>query len=428
MATHYWKGHAPAVSQVTTLTPSGTMGSETFTITVGDTSLIYTAGPSDTASVIAIALRDLWNNSAHPYHSSITASQNTDVLSLTATVSGTPFQVTAQATGAATLTVATPTANSGPNDWSTAGNWSNASLPVNADVVIFSNNSVPVLFGLDQSLITLNTLHIEQSYTGKIGLPDELFTVDSNTTDSTQCEYRQTYLAVSADNVHIGQHAGSTTPSGAGRIKLNTGIIQTQLHVHQTASLASDSHHQVVRWVGDHVNNVVRILRGKLGIASNLPGESATISQLYIGQAGSLGSDALVVIGQDVTLTQLNQAGGSVILSCDVDQIQQSAGSLVTLGQALLNTVTLAGQTDFEHIGDITSLTLRSNAQVDFSRQSQARTIGTCKLHNAASLNLNNGNPLSISFTNGIDYVQTSPDQVNITWWPNIRLNVTAIV
>jgi hypothetical protein len=115
-------------------------------------------------------------------------------------------------------------------------------------------------------------------------------------------------------------------------------------------------------------------------------------------------------------------------MACDADQIQQSSGSLTTQGQMTLNAVTLAGNVDFQHVGNITTLTLRSNAQADFSRQSASRTIGTCKVHASATLNLDNGNPLSISFTHGIDCVQTSPDQVNITWWPDIRINASAIV
>lgn len=428
MTTLYWKGCAPAVAQVTTLTPGGTMANQTFTLTVGHVELTYTAGDSDTASIIAQALRDLWNNSTHVYHTSITASQDSGVLTLTADVAGIPFKVIPSATGSATLTLSTLTQNSGPNDWSTPSNWSTNMLPVSGDVVIFQHNSVPVLFGLDQAGVSLSALHIDQSYTGKIGLDDALFTVDAATTDNTQCEYRRTYLAISADTVNIGQHAGTATPSGASRIKLDTGNVQTLLQIYNTAINASDNHQQVVRWIGNHAANVVSILRGKVGIASNLPGESATINQVYVGQAGSLGSDANVVIGSGVAMSDLYQTGGTVTLMCDVDVIEQSAGILNTQGSATLEYVTLAGQADFQHTGDITSLTLRSSANADFSHQSAARAIGSCKLHNAASLNLNNGNPLSISFTNGIDCVQTSPDEVNITWWPDVRINVSAIV
>ncbi|MFG0249244.1 MAG: hypothetical protein ACF8OB_10185 [Phycisphaeraceae bacterium JB051] len=428
MATLYWKGCGPAVAQVTTITPAGTLPNQTFTLTVGDTSLSYTAGASDTATDIAQALADMWNASTHVYHTSITASQDADIVTLTSDIPGVPFVVTASATGSATLTVNTTTVNRGPHDWSTPANWSTGSLPTNGDTVIFENSSVPVLFGLDQSAVTLAALHIKQSYVGKIGLDDTTFTVDENTTQSSQCEYRDTYLAIGASSVDIGQYTGSSTPAGSSRIKLNTGMTQTTLQVHNTASIGADSHQQPVRWIGNHANNVVGILRGKLGIANNLPNESATVSDLFIGQAGSLGSDATVIIGSGVTLTHLHQAGGSVLLGCDATNIQQSAGVLTTVGSLTLNQVTIAGQADLMHIGDITKLIVAPEGQVDFSHQSAGRTVADCDVYNGATLHLDNGNPLSISFTNGINCVQSQPQNVTINWWPNIRLNASAIL
>lgn len=428
MATLYWKGHAQAVSQVTTLTLAGTITSQTFSLIVGNITLKYASGGSDTASDIATALQDQWNNSTHSYHIPITVSADAAVLTFTADIAGQAFVITAQTTGSANLTFATPTPNAGPNDWSTPENWSSDSIPVNGDTVIFQNNSVPVLYGLDQSTITLAALFINQSYVGKIGLPDNIFTIDTSTTDADACEYRQSYLTISANEIHIGKHAGSSTPSGAGRIKIDTGNNQTHLHIHNTASTPSDNHHQTVQWIGNHADNVVRILRGKLGIASNLPGETTTVKEIYVGSSGSLGSDADVVIGSQTTLDQLYQAGGSIILEADVNTLEQTNGSLTTLHSLALTNVTLAGSTDFQHIGDIANLTLRNTANVDFSKQSTPRSINTCKLHASSTLNLNNGNPLSITFTNGLDCVQCSPDQINVTWWPNVRLAVGAIV
>ncbi len=428
MATLYWKGCAPAVAQVTTITPAGTLPSETFTLTVGDTSLSYTAGASETASDIAQALTDLWNASTHAYHVSITASQNAGVMTLTSDIAGVPFEVTTSGSGSATLTATTTTTNRGPNDWATPANWSTGSLPANGDIVIFENNSIPVLFGLNQSAVTLAALHIKQSYVGKIGLNDASFTVDADTLEPSQCEYRPTYLSIGATLIEIGQHAGSITPTGTSRIKINTGAVQTTLHVLNTSSVSADNNQQPVRWIGSHTSNVVQILRGKLGIASNLPGETATVSELYVGQAGSLGSDANVIIGKGVTLSDLKQAGGMVTLACDVTNIQQSAGILTTCDWLTINNITIAGQADLMHIGDITNLIVRHGGQLDLSHQSTGRTVSNCQVYNGATINLDNGNPLSISFTNGIDCVQTRPENVTINWWPNVRLNAAAIV
>jgi hypothetical protein len=284
-----------------------------------------------------------------------------------------------------------------------------------------------VLFGLNQSSVTLSALHIKQSYTGKIGLNDAVFTVDADTSEDNQYEYRNTYLCISATNIEIGQHAGSSTPVGSGRIKLNTGTAQTTLNIHNTATSSADTHQQPVRWVGTHASNLIRIFRGKLGLASNLPGETATVDKLYVGQAGSLGGDANVVIGQGATLTDLYQSGGSVTVSCNVVNLQQTAGKLTTQGTLSLTNVTIAGQADLMHVGDITNLIVGHDGQVDLSHQAASRVITHCNVYDGSTLNLNNGNPLSISFTNGIDCIESLPQNVTINWWPNIRLNVMAI-
>lgn len=427
MTTHYWKGHATAIAQVTTITVGGTVGNETFTVSVGDVDLTNVAGSSDTATDIALALSDLWNNSTHPYHTSITASNAGGVVTLTSDIAGVPFVISTSATGSATMTVNTTTPGSGPNDWTTASNWSSGSVPGDGDVVIFDHSSVPVYFGLDQSAVTLSALHVKQSYTGKIGLNPSVFAVDADTTDTTVSEYRETYLRVGASAIHVGEHTGASSPTGSGRIKLDTGSVQTTLHIHNTASASSDLHHPVVRWMGTHVDNVIYAMRGQVGIASELANQTATIDILYVGQSSGQTSDANVILSEGVTLTDLHQAGGTVMLACDVDMLDQTGGMLYTQGTLTMTDVIVSGKADFQHQGNIANLTLRHGGEADLSHQPQARVISNCTLHHASTMNLNNGNPLSISFTNGIDCVQTSPEDVTITWWPNVKLNVSAI-
>ena len=176
MSTVYWTGKADAVSQQCTATPGGTIGTETFTLTVGGQSTTYTAQEGDTATEVAEGLRDAWNASTHPYFTGVTATAATGVATLAADTAGVPFVVTGSATGSATLTVATPTASAGPDDWSTDANWSSGSKPAAGDTVVIENSDAPILWGLDQSAVTLTELRVMQSYTGKIGLPEDQFT------------------------------------------------------------------------------------------------------------------------------------------------------------------------------------------------------------------------------------------------------------
>jgi len=54
-------------------------------------------------------------------------------------------------------------------DWSAAASWSPSGVPVTADDVVLANNSQSVLAGLDQSLVSLHSLHIDRTYTGNVG-------------------------------------------------------------------------------------------------------------------------------------------------------------------------------------------------------------------------------------------------------------------
>ena len=55
-------------------------------------------------------------------------------------------------------------------DWSVAGNWSPSGVPASADDVILSASYVvSITAGLNQSAVTLNSLTVEQGYSGAIG-------------------------------------------------------------------------------------------------------------------------------------------------------------------------------------------------------------------------------------------------------------------
>jgi len=119
---------------------------------------------------------------------------------------------TTAATAGPTITVATTdvpvvqtatTANSGPNNWDVAANWNNNTAPVTSDTVYISDTDVSILYGLDQSAVTLAALHIEQTFTGFIGLP-------RTNTDGTSSyfEYRDSYLQIGATLLNIGDKEG----------------------------------------------------------------------------------------------------------------------------------------------------------------------------------------------------------------------------
>jgi hypothetical protein len=126
-----WRGDAPPVQQVNTVTPGSPAATNTFTLTINGKSLTYTARTTLVSDVTA-ALANEVNNSNIPEFKELVATDNEGLtLLLTARVPGVPFTQTSSASGgAATLTTTTTTTSSGPNDWNIAGNWSTGALPV----------------------------------------------------------------------------------------------------------------------------------------------------------------------------------------------------------------------------------------------------------------------------------------------------------
>ena len=55
-------------------------------------------------------------------------------------------------------------------DWSVAGNWSPSGVPASTDdVIISAAYTVSITAGLNQSAVTLNSLTVEEGYSGAIG-------------------------------------------------------------------------------------------------------------------------------------------------------------------------------------------------------------------------------------------------------------------
>ena len=55
-----------------------------------------------------------------------------------------------------------------PNDWSVAGNWDEAAVPVNGDDVYFVTGSADVTAGLNQSAVSLNSINFGVKWSGSI--------------------------------------------------------------------------------------------------------------------------------------------------------------------------------------------------------------------------------------------------------------------
>lgn len=393
MATLYWTGTADTVQQVWTGSIDsldGTPANNTFTVTIGGVA-ISQAGTTDVGTTAA-ALVVLLNASTHPYFSTITwTNPSAGNIVGTADTAGVAFVAALTETGAGTGAVtdfAVTTANAGPNDWSTTANWSTGTVPTNSDVVIIANNSVPICWGLAQTGVTLTSLRIDKSYTGKIGLPYTKFATNAaaSTFDTSKTEYRAHYLAIKTPILDIGEDSATGSPAGSGRLKIDTSTTASQITIYDTATTSADgTGTSAVRLKADSSTTdiYVRLAPGGVSIAGEVPGETSTVGDVNVSEDGS---SAQVYVGSGVTLTNYIQRGGTNVLdaAATVTAVTVDGGTLTVEGDYTITTLTQNdGLVIDNHIktsgNAITTANLKGGT-TDWSRSLEARVAATVNL------------------------------------------------
>ena len=368
MAIRYWEGQADAVAQISQAGVTGYDATTTYSVLVGGET-IASAIAAGTAAATVSGLATAWNAATGPYTTPVTASVTGPTFVATADNPGIPFLFTAAATGGtgAWSAVTTPTANAGPNDWSTPGNWSGDAVPVSADDVTFRESAVDVRWGLDQAAVDLASLNIEQTYTGQIGL-DRRATVTGvdGSTNPAKPEYRDTYLDIGWDACHIGEILGDGSAPGSGRLKLNNdkaGVSTTE--VHDTGSSSSDGSLPAVRLLAAHASADIQIRNapGGVGIAVDDPTETATVGDVVVTDETPA---ARVFIGAGTTLGSFTQQGGANVL--------RAAATVPTID-------VLGGELDIEGDGyTITTLNVSGGTVRPNSIPTSGNAIGTINL------------------------------------------------
>ncbi len=247
-----------AVNEQQVITLTGTPTGGTFTLTYsGQTtsSIAYNAS----AATIDAALEALSNIGAGDVAVTGAASGPWTVTFETALAGTNVSQMTANGaglTGGASqgITVTTPMASSGPNHWDTDKNWLPEGVPQDFDRVRFEFGNSDVLYGLDQSGITLTEIEISSSFTGVIGLPR------LNTTGYV--EYRTRDLTVNCPSILIGHGSGA----GSGKIQLNTLETTCWMEIRNSGG-SRESGVPAITWFGNNEATEILLVQGDLGIA-----------------------------------------------------------------------------------------------------------------------------------------------------------------
>jgi trimeric autotransporter adhesin len=379
MATQVWLGNAAPVAQITTLTPATPSAGDTFTVTCNAKAISYVTAAGTVADVCN-GLANALNNNVGNYaeFKEFTAQNTGTTITLTGDTAGLPFTVSLSVTtsGSATFGQSTGTAATGPNDWGNAANWSTGSVPVGSDDVFVNQGKVPILYGLDQHTVTLNSLNIYAAYTGTIGLPP--------TNPAGYAEYRTLELKISATTVNVGQGAGTSS----GRIKLNVGTVACTLNVYNTGQ-ALDSGIPSLIWHGTSSSNVVNVNKGAVGIAF-FPGEAGMISALNVGYVSNIAGDVQLICGSGCTITTVNQNGGNVTFYGGMTTLTLTAGTATTYGAGAVTTLNAleSGTVTWNSTGTIATAIVADKALLDFSKDQRAKTVtNPIQIYGGGSLN-----------------------------------------
>ena len=357
--------NALPVAQVDTLAVGGTIeADDLFLMTINGKTLRVVAG-SAVASTVASNIAEAWNLSTIPEFAEVTAEADGATVLLTADTAGRPFTLTVSTTEASgggadaqTFSRSTTTACSGPSFWNVAANWDTGVVPANGDDVYLENSAVDLLYGLDQSAVTLDSLHIAASYTGRIGLPEH---------NGQYREYRLRTLRVSATLVRIGYGPGP----GSGRIRLDTGSAATAVSVLRTGTSA-ESDRAALYWLGAHADNTLEVLQGSVEVATEA-GDAAQVTP-RIGQAGAI-SDATVRFGTGVTLGGLHASGGEIEINSDIDTIDMNDGTL-TIAAGAVDTLNVYGGTAYYNsAGALGTASVGPRGRLDFSQDMSPKTV-----------------------------------------------------
>lgn len=274
-------------------------------------------------------------------------------------------------------------------DFTTASNWSPATVPVAGDRIIFDYRAVNNLAtGLGQSAVGTITLVIESSFTKYIG-------------DGTN------YFQIGATSATIGANTGDEDGSGSSRIMLDFGATANVTTVYRTADApdAAEPFLHPVRLKGSNISLSVSGA-SKVGVAQ-LTGETATLTVLRV-TAGADEASPDVQLGRGVTVTSQTINAGNVHSLSDNTAATTiiDGGSYLYEGTGAHTTLTVQSDSTCVYSGTGSIGTGEISGSFDASRDGRSKSFGTTafRARRGASLLLDNGVNTSLTFPNGIEY------------------------
>ena len=370
MALKRWIGAADAVAQVTTITFSAYTSGETYTLTINDKDVTYTAAASTNTDVWN-GLQAAWEGSDVPEHVEAIATVDSGVV-LTSRTEGQPFTVSASATGGITSTVTATTAATGPNFFDDDANWEDGSAPSGSDDLLFADSDVDLLYNIEPAL-AFGDVTVERSFTGRIGL--------ARTSDNGYNEYRDRYLKfASAVVLEIGTGSGN----GSNRLLFDCNNQDMTVDIFHSGSGESEAE-APIQILDSSTSSTIGVYGGEVSLESTTT--SRGCASLVVVSPDTADVSATVSVDEDLTIGTVTVSGSQANLKhygAATSVTVESGAVFECLRAATCPTVTVAdgGVCYWDSSSNLsTDLFVYSGGTCSFNRRKETRTVADAELH-----------------------------------------------
>lgn len=415
MATIFWRGDAAPVAQVATATITAYDVATTYKVTIGN-KVVSTLGTGGTVTTTAAALVALLNASTIPEIAEVTWSNVAGAISGTSDTPGKPFTAVSSVSGGTGTfgAFADTTPSSGPEDWSTAANWSGGAVPVSNDTVYIQNTTGSIKYGLNQSSVSLTALFSDSTFTGALGLPD----VNADG-DTPYFEYRPRQLQIDLQNFHVGLGKGN----GSAMIRVKTGTVVMTANIYNTANNALTDP-PPVRIETGVANNTLNHIAGRVGVAFD-GATAAKFTTVALGSVSNPNGQAVLEVGNGATIGTVTVDGGELSTLSSVTTLNQYGGQVTLLGTAAITALNGDGGTLYWQAASIIGTPVAATGYtIDATRDPRAKGFGSTLLMHPGSALLDDGKTITFGGPPNVTLVNCDLSEVTLRVGPNRSLTI----
>lgn len=237
-------------------------------------------------------------------------------------------------------------------DYTNTSNWKGGVVPIAGDDVYFKEGAENVDTNLNQSAILLDSFHVEQGYTGLLGL-------------------QETFLQIKSPLLYIGANPTRTNINGSQRINIDVGSATAcDIFVDGSATSAVDTAKTPIRLLAANSSSQIFQTDGVVAVADD-PASSSSLALVD-------SSGGTITLGEGVTLVKLVARGSATVLvQDDVTTVEIFDGTITVKLVAAITTLNSEGGTViFDSSGTIATANIVSGI-LDYTNGTVPRALTT---------------------------------------------------